>query len=169
MKIFKSKIFWIAVIVVVAGVLVYMFGFRQSVQPVPVADKPFDVNNVIMDVAQQEKITKQSDSSLITLTSPKGGEKMCQSRPFLISWKAPKGMETMKVYLVVPGVEVEVGSVPAAAGLYTWNVEIQEFPVPVGDGYKLKLGGAYKGEYISKLSEAFSVKDCGLDNSNKNG
>jgi len=72
-------------------------------------------------------------------------------------------METVRFFLVVPGIEVELGTAPAAAGIYTWNVEISEFPVPAGEGYRFKIGGSYDGEFITKISNEFAVKDCGVE------
>ena len=170
MKIDKTKILLSVGAVAVIAVLIYMFGGGQPEQTekTPVAPIEQDVSR--LDEKAQIELNKQSQSSLLKLATPKDGEALCQSRPYQIKWTAPKDMESLNLFLVVPGIEVKLATTPAAAGIYTWYVELSELPIPVGSGYKLKIGGSYQGNYITQtMPGTFSVKDCGTDGIDKRG
>lgn len=112
-------------------------------------------------------------TSALLLTSPKGGESLCLGDTFPITWEAPVDMDTVAVWMVIPGsTYYPVGTFPASynetsekgKGVYMWTVGQYAKTNSIiggGDAFKISIYGTHKGSKLEAESPAvFSIQDC---------
>jgi hypothetical protein len=99
----------------------------------------------------------------VTVVAPNGGEQMCLGQTFQIRWTVTDFAGNVRLVLFKAGVKVErIADVPAAAGIYPWNVGQTIAGIsPAGPDYTIKAMTTSAADFSNGNFTIKNAGECG--------